>query len=149
MYGGRHCRQLCCPRCRYTSVQIHESYVEINIIFTLTINRSGFSIYYEDLPRSLDIVSLQHIISQQTLTHMSTLQLTDPPLAERLEKRPPSHWLVDHGSSPLYPADAKAWLPDVRGYDGPTRQFMKYAGSDAIADHAKSRIVISFHTNDD
>jgi hypothetical protein len=80
---------------------------------------------------------------------MATLQLTDLPLTERLEKSPPSHWLVDLGSSPLYPADTKAWLPNVRGYDGPTRQFMKYAGSDANADHTKSRIVISFHTNDD
>jgi hypothetical protein len=80
---------------------------------------------------------------------MSTLQLTDPPLTERLEKRPPGHWLVDLGTSPLYPADTKAWLPDVRGYDGPTRQFMKHAEFHANTDHGKCRTVISFHTNDD
>lgn len=78
----------------------------------------------------------------QELANMSIL-----PLTHKYQRKPPPSQLVQLASSDLYPPDTKAWLADVRGYDGPIRGHMR-CGKFYAAGENRTKAVIGFHRHD-
>lgn len=69
------------------------------------------------------------------------------PLTHKIEKKRPPPGLIQLAPSDLYPTDTKAWLADVRGFDGPIRGRMR-CGKFHAAGENRTKAVISFHTRD-